>query len=579
MTERRSIARWGIYVVPILILLVPLVWLSQPATIGARGDHGSRGGKLAQLRNQHHLSEANLGAINPTSETFKLATLGLRGVAVSILWTQANHYKKVEDWDHLTVTLEQMTLLQPHFVTVWRHQAWNLAFNVAAEFDDYRFRYYYAKKGITFLIDGTTYNQREPSIWWDVGRVVNQKIGRSDERVQFRRLFAVDKDFHRVLGVLDDGGAPINEVKGPDGNPDNWLVGREWYLKAERLVERDPNDNIDEGKMGPLLFYDQSAKCKISFAEAIEKDGHFGKDGRVALDAWKKAEAAWIEYGMREMPGRSRSGRVHRLAEYKKRPKQLLKLRQQLDALKPGLREKLREEKLATLEADWQAAYRVPREDRNPQQRDLAGRAARELATITDKIVADKITGENHEKALELAAEIRTEMLIIGDLLLSLNIVPYDAWLQRCIVEQSPHVLEGRQRLYLANQQYLKARLDSAPSTGAPSSNDNEQELGAKQQFELGFAAWARAFEEFPSLYEDRPICEDLAIVVVIYQQRILDRAELPEDFPLMKVLERYPPDGLRTRPKPEEKNPEDVKKDDEKKEDEKKEDEKKAKP
>ncbi|MCH7863108.1 MAG: hypothetical protein IH998_15905, partial [Proteobacteria bacterium] len=111
MTERRSMIRWGIYLLLILILLVPLVWLSQPATIGVAGGRGSSGGKLAQLRHKYHLSEVNLGEINPTSETLKLMTLGMRGIAVNILWTQANHYKKVEDWDHLTATLEQMTLL------------------------------------------------------------------------------------------------------------------------------------------------------------------------------------------------------------------------------------------------------------------------------------------------------------------------------------------------------------------------------------------------------------------------------------------------------------------------------------
>ena len=536
MTDRRSIIRWGIYLLPILILLVPLVWLSQPATIGAKGGRGSPGGKLSQLRHQYHLGEANLGEINPTSETLKLATLGLRGVAVNILWTQANHYKKVEDWDRLTATLEQMTLLQPHFVAVWQHQAWNLAFNVAAEFDDYRWRYIYAKKGIAFLIDGTIYNQREPGMLWDVGRMINQKIGRSDERKQFRRMFAVDDDFH---DLLDDHIPFGNNVMGPDGTPDNWLVGRQWYLRAERLV--DDNDDIDVGRMEPLLFFEESAKCKINYAEVIEKEGHFEKDGRlIARDAWKDAEAAWRDYGTREMPGRTGSGRVHRLGEYEDRPKQLAEMQARLYALEPGLREKLREEKLATLDADWQSAYRVPEKERNPQQQGLARRVQRELAQITDAMIAEKITGENHEKAMNLAADITAEALIIGDIFLSINIVPYDAWLQRCIVEQSPHVLEGRERLHLAHKQYLKARLDSAPSN-----SDNEQDLGAKQQFERGFAAWGRAFKEFPSLYEDRPICEDLVTVITFYQQKILDRDELPKDFPLMEVIKRYPADGM----------------------------------
>ena len=78
--------------VAIAVLLVPLSVLSQPA------DSASPGGYLARLRSRFGLSQANLGEIDPTSETMRLATLGLKNVAVTLLWDRANHYKKVEDW-------------------------------------------------------------------------------------------------------------------------------------------------------------------------------------------------------------------------------------------------------------------------------------------------------------------------------------------------------------------------------------------------------------------------------------------------------------------------------------------------
>ena len=120
--------------VGIAALLVPLSALSQPA------DSTSEGGKLAQLRKQFGLSQANLGDVDPTSETIRLATLGLKNVAVTLLWDRANHYKKVEDWTNLSAALEQMTKLQPNFYSVWDFQAHNLSYNISVEFDDYHDR-------------------------------------------------------------------------------------------------------------------------------------------------------------------------------------------------------------------------------------------------------------------------------------------------------------------------------------------------------------------------------------------------------------------------------------------------------
>jgi len=119
----------------IAVLLVPISALSQPA------DSTSKGGKLAKLRQEYGLSQTNLGEVDPTSETMRLATLGLKNVAVTLLWDRANHYKKVEDWTNLSAVLEQMTKLQPNFFSVWDFQAHNLSYNLSFEFDNYRDRY------------------------------------------------------------------------------------------------------------------------------------------------------------------------------------------------------------------------------------------------------------------------------------------------------------------------------------------------------------------------------------------------------------------------------------------------------
>ena len=148
MTERTSFYRKLTYLGAIVVLAFPIVWLSVPATTSKPG------GKLAQLRKENKLSQVNLGEVDPASETIKLATLGLRGVAVNVLWEKANEFKKKEDWTNLTATLEQLAKLQPNFITFWKFQAWNLTYNVSVEFDDYNDRYYYVRRGIEFLQEG-----------------------------------------------------------------------------------------------------------------------------------------------------------------------------------------------------------------------------------------------------------------------------------------------------------------------------------------------------------------------------------------------------------------------------------------
>ena len=98
MTQNASFIRKIIYGCGIIVLLFPLFLLGQPATTspdGSRdGSSGSAGGKLAQLRSEYGLSQAELGQIDPASETMKMATLGLRAFAANILWTKANYVQE-----------------------------------------------------------------------------------------------------------------------------------------------------------------------------------------------------------------------------------------------------------------------------------------------------------------------------------------------------------------------------------------------------------------------------------------------------------------------------------------------------
>ncbi len=277
MNQRKRFFRKIAYACAIAALLLPLSWLSAPATIQANG-RSSKGGVLAQMREDHHLSQATLGEIDPASETIKLATLGLRGVAANVLWQKAHDFRKREDWVSLSATLEQIAKLQPNFVSVWVYQGWNLSYNISVEFDDYHDRYYWVIRGIDFLKEGATYNAKEPRLASEIGSTIAQKIGRADEHLQFRKLFREDDDFHGAR---------------PRAQRDNWLVGREVLLEAQNWVDQE---GLSIKGKSPLLFHSQPVMCLINYSEALEEEGTFGE---VAKNAWKKSAESWEQFSSR----------------------------------------------------------------------------------------------------------------------------------------------------------------------------------------------------------------------------------------------------------------------------------------
>lgn len=501
MNPRRSFVRKIFYLGAIALLLIPLFWLSQPGTPTTKKGSGAPGGQLARLRTQHQLSEAQLGEIDPTSETIKLATLGLRGVATVFLWEKANDYKMKKDWTSLSATLNQLSRLEPHFISVWRHQGWNLAYNVSAEFDNYRDRYTWVMKGIDFLQQGMRYNRREPKLAWDVGGFVSQKIGRADEAEQFRRLFKADDDFH--------GSRPLSER-------DNWLVGKEWYAKAEKLVE----DGAVLGNINPAVFYSKRPLCQIDYADSLEKDGIFEEKTR---RAWKGACDQWDEFGARDinwMPGDTfRLFDIEQVRVEKKR------LKEELDTLEPGLRAKLAQQRQEALSPKEREALAIPYEKRSSEQMLTAIQAQGKL-DVTDRDVARRISGPMQKRADDIVKQIGDLTRREGQLENARMIVSFESWWRRVRFEQDPAALAARQFMYEGNQAFRKADL-----------------IGARDAYDKGWLKWRELLDkpEFKSFASDNNLGEDLVAMYNRYRVVLEKRDEpFPKNFILADVVEPH---------------------------------------
>ena len=88
-----------------------------------------------------------------------LLLTGSRGAAVTILWKAAIDKQMKNEWNELELIVRSLTKLQPHFITPWLFQSWNLSYNVSVECGRIRDKYFYISRGVELLVDGFLRNQ------------------------------------------------------------------------------------------------------------------------------------------------------------------------------------------------------------------------------------------------------------------------------------------------------------------------------------------------------------------------------------------------------------------------------------
>lgn len=501
--KKKSFYRKLIYVGSIVALLYPLAILSSPATTVKSG------GKLAQLRAENGLSQANLGEIDPASETMKLATLGLRGLAVNLLWGKANDYKKKEDWTNLTATLEQLALLQPNFITFWKYQSWNVAYNVSVQFDDYRDRYYYVREGIQFLEQGVAKNRENreiPQLLWDLGWFIGQKIGKADEVAQYRRLFKNDDEYH------GDEPPPGSDER------DNWLVSKVEYGNAINAIDRGKS----LGKKSEKIVYSSPAKSQMSYAAAIEEEGEFDKGQNawiVASDDWREFGDRWIEHS---------TGRRLQLGHADRLEKSIAEKAEELDNLVPGLRDELISEKRKSLSPKQLAALDKPEDERTSEERQIAFEAKPKVEVLDVELVEEiaKVKPELRKRASLLAAWIADRRVDAIFTVRYKSDSNYDYWKLRAEFEQTDTAVEARRKIFEGKRAYT----------------ENQDAEKAKQLYEEGFAKWKEVLDTFPALRDPEGTTGDDLLVYVVDYRKVLRSIgeEIPDDFPLWDIIENF---------------------------------------
>src|SRR5262249_32719156 len=149
-------------------------------------------------------------------------------------------------------------------------------------------------KGIQFLQEGVSKNQRSPDLIWDTAWTYYHKIGFSDESIILRRLFRDDDDeAFKTYTDYSESSKPL--VVGND----NFKLGYGWFARAldlgdagaSRLQEGTREDESDsqvqvgtrsnleyvdptpqrKGRPGDLAFRSMPAHAQTRYAASLEK--------------------------------------------------------------------------------------------------------------------------------------------------------------------------------------------------------------------------------------------------------------------------------------------------------------------
>lgn len=126
-----------------------------------------------------------------------LSLVGSRGAATSYLWYMAMDKQKRNDFHEMEQLIQLVTRLQPHFLTPWIYQSWNISYNVSVEMQGSGDMYHYIARGIDLLAEGERRNNHvyeganvgSPDMRYWIAFYYQNKFGVSDQVEVLRCLF------------------------------------------------------------------------------------------------------------------------------------------------------------------------------------------------------------------------------------------------------------------------------------------------------------------------------------------------------------------------------------------------------
>lgn len=209
------------------------------------------------------LREEDMGEADLLSSTLLLTFTGSRGLVVCGLWWNATDLQMRNEWNELDQHIRLITKLQPHFITPWRFQSWNLAYNVSVEPDSNIDKYFYITRGMQLLAKGQGRNKDNPNLRYDLGFFFQDKFGMADESNTFRSLLELS-----CMDPLERSPARfMPDAARPDqvdwGEFEKFCTAHPFLVRRlrEQLYQTQPREIVrflDDARKIPSLYEDRT---------------------------------------------------------------------------------------------------------------------------------------------------------------------------------------------------------------------------------------------------------------------------------------------------------------------------------
>jgi hypothetical protein len=240
------------------------------------------------------LLEETKGEVHLVDSAIRLGLFGSRGLVTCVLWMSAIERQKKNQWGELELYVDSLTTLQPHFITPWLFQSWNLAYNVSVESDRVRDKYFYVSRGIQLLANGERQNRFNPDLRRDIGFYHQHKICQSDESNTMRSLFQLS-----CIAPKDRNPEDFRDDKGEI----KWEFFKKFCQDHPQLVRRlhSPPLPYDPRHEYPK-FRCTTAQEVVQFLEDNHNIPSLFIQKEDDLEAWRKGAIIPVENDLRRFP-------------------------------------------------------------------------------------------------------------------------------------------------------------------------------------------------------------------------------------------------------------------------------------
>jgi hypothetical protein len=326
---------------------------------------------------------------------------------------------------------------------------------------------------IDYLVRGTKYNQKKPILEYDLGHYVGNKLGKFDEKKQYRELFRKDTDFHNYF--TENGLAVETNALGYDQRPDHWRVGKLWFNKA--VASYQSGNRIAKT---PHLLYCYSPLWQMYYGEAIQTEGILDDRSKFA---WEQGGREWAEYGRMSIPW-SGDGQI-KLLETRLEMEKINELKSIFDEKTLGIAKTISSRRLERLDEATKTLLKKPEEEQTPEEREKIFATNQALKPSYQQVVAE-CPKEVQAALLQIVTELsqREERLRITEIYRS-N-VNYSYWADRATAEQKNYTVDARRLLFEADKLI-----------------DLGDVKGALDNYDKAWVLWDEAFRRYPILIEE----------------------------------------------------------------------------